>query len=500
MENALVELRNISKAYPGVVALAGVDFSLAAGEVRALLGKNGAGKSTLVRILAGVTQPDSGAIRIAGELRQLGSPADGIKAGIATVHQELSVVPDMSVAENMFLGNWPRRRGLVDWNAMNKGAVDVLSRLGVRIDPRVSINRISIAERQLVEIGRALRQGAKILILDEPTSSLVSQEVEILISVIRSLSAAGTGVIYISHRMDEIRKVASSVTVMRDGRHIATGRVEDFTSRQVVELLLGADEEQAPPLRSNRPHPGPVVLSVRNLSVAPRVRAASFEIREGEVLGLAGVLGSGRTEILQALAGLRRFDAADIRLHGRDYRPARLDHAMAAGVFMTPEDRRGEGAVTMLGIDENLVMSSWASVSRGGIIDRAAMKRKVAGSIRSLGIKLARPTEALANLSGGNQQKVVIGKALNADPKVLLLDEPTRGVDIGAKRQIYRLMRKFADRGLSVVFVSGELEEFYEVCDRVIVLRAGAITAEISGHDITTQSLLDLMMGDQGAQ
>jgi sugar transport system ATP-binding protein len=497
MTSALVELHGISKSYPGVVALEPVDFCLAPGEVRALLGKNGAGKSTLVKILAGVVKSDSGEIKIAGEVKSFQSPADGIKAGIATVHQELSVVPDMSVAENIYLGSWPRRNGRIDWGEMYKGAAKVLLRLGVTIDPKLSIRKISIAERQLVEIGRALRQGARILILDEPTSSLVAHEVEVLLAVIRSLSASGTGIIYISHRMEEIRKIASSVTIMRDGRHIATGSVEEFSSHQVVEMLLGTKDQRDNQRRPAQPQIAPVIFSVKNLSVAPRVIGASFEIREGEVLGIAGVLGSGRTEILQALAGLRPFKADTAELHGRNYRPNTLAQAMTCGVIMTPEDRRTEGAITMLGIDENLVMSNWPSVSRFGVIRRAEMIKKVAESIRSLGIKLARPGEALANLSGGNQQKVVIGKALNANPKILLLDEPTRGVDIGAKRQIYQLMRQFADRGFAAVFVSSELEEFNDVCDRVIVLRSGRITAELSGENINTQRLVDLTMGEQ---
>ena len=490
-------MQNISKAFPGVVALEAVDFRLVAGEVRALLGKNGAGKSTLVKILAGVLKPDSGTIMISGEVKSLQSPADGIKAGIATVHQELSVVPDMSVAENIYVGSWPLHNGRIDWEEMHRGAASVMLRLGVTIDPELSIRKISLAERQLVEIGRALRQGAQILILDEPTSSLVAHEVDVLLDVIRSLAASGTGIIYISHRMEEIRKIATSVTIMRDGKHIATGPVNEFSGCQVVEMLLGTKDQRAVKLKYNISTTAPVVFEIKNLSVTPRVVGATFDIRKGEVLGIAGVLGSGRTEILQALAGLRPFKADAAKLYGNKYRPSNLAQAMASGVIMTPEDRRGEGAITMLGIDENLVMSSWASVSRFGVINRTEMMKKVAESIRILGIKLARPSEALANLSGGNQQKVVIGKALNASPKILLLDEPTRGVDIGAKRQIYELMRKFADRGHALIFVSSELEEFCEVCDRVIVLRSGRITAELSGENINTQRLLDLTMGEQ---
>jgi ABC-type sugar transport system ATPase subunit len=497
MTEPLVQMRGISKAYPGVVALSDVDFAIGRGEVRALLGKNGAGKSTLVKILAGVERPDEGSILMDGAPVALRTPMDGIKAGIATVHQELSVVPELSIAENVFLGRWPKRGGSVDWRAMEREAHAALEVLGLDLDPRQPVARISVAQRQLVEIARALRQGARLLILDEPTSSLVAQEAETLIRVVRRLAEQGTSVIYISHRMDEIRRVAHSLTIMRDGRHIATTAVGDVTNRQIVEMLLGATQAEGETPRSAPAKRSPL-LSIRGLEVAPRIQDASFEIRAGEVLGIAGVLGSGRTELLQAIAGLRTIDGGSMTLSGSDFRPASLRDARANGIFMTPEDRRGEGAVMMLGIDENLVMASWGSVSRGGVIDRTAMRDKVTASIRALGIKLAHPSEPLGNLSGGNQQKVVIGKALNAAPRILLLDEPTRGVDIGAKRQIYQLMRKAAEDGLAVVFVSGEIEEFCEVCDRVLILRGGSITAEVEGEAIRTETLSELTTGEQG--
>ncbi|MFV0384326.1 sugar ABC transporter ATP-binding protein [Paracoccus sp. (in: a-proteobacteria)] len=498
MHTPLIEIRGVTKTYPGVVALRDAHFALQPGEVRAILGKNGAGKSTLIKVLAGVTIPDTGSIRIGGTETRMSSPADGIRAGIATVHQELSVIPELSVAENIFLGQWPRARGGIDWTAMTREAGQALAHLGLKINPRRLAGTLSVAERQLVEIARALRQGARILILDEPTSSLVTREVEALIEVIRKLASGGTGIIYISHRMDEIRRVAGSVTVMRDGAVIATSPVKGLSNADIVAMMLGEQPESATDGRAHSPatERRPSLMTVDGLSVAPRVRDASFDIRAGEVLGIAGVLGSGRTEILQALAGLRPFEARAITLDGRDFRPAGLRDAMAQGVVMTPEDRRNLGAVVMLGVDENLVMASWPNVSRRGVIDRPAMRRRVADSINALGIKLARPSEALSNLSGGNQQKVVIGKALNAEPRILLLDEPTRGVDVGAKAQIYRLMRDLADRGMAVVFVSGEVEEIPEVCDRVVVLRGGTISAGLSGHDITTERLLDLTMGD----
>ena len=500
MNDTLVDMRGISKAYPGVVALRDVDFALKAGEVRALLGKNGAGKSTLIKIMAGVVPPDAGSMTVAGRQVSFRSPADAIGAGVATVHQELSIVPELSVAENIFLGRWPIRGGAIDWKTLRRQAAETLAQLGFDISPTVNAGRISVAQQQLVEIARALSQGAKILILDEPTSSLVAQEVEILVGVIQKLAKAGVGIVYISHRMDEIRRVASSVTIMRDGAHVRTAPVTDVTDAEIVRLMLGDTElrgERAPP-GSGR-EAGKIILSARNISLLPKVQDASFDIRAGEVLGIAGVLGAGRTELLQGLVGLRTLQSGGMTFEGKPYKPADLRDARATGVFMTQEDRRHGGAVMMLGIDENLVMASWQNVSRFGVIDRVKMGDVVMRSIRQLGIKLSRPGEALSNLSGGNQQKVVIGKALNAGPRLLLMDEPTRGVDVGAKHQIYDLMRSLADNGMGIVFVSGEIEEFAGVCDRVIVLRDGTITAELDGRAVETQALLDLTMGEGAA-
>ena len=301
--------------------------------------------------------------------------------------------------------------------------------------------------------------------------------------------------IYISHRMDEIRRVARSVSVMRDGRLLMTAPLGEINNTDIMSHMLGETHAKALSHRSAPSRQTAPILSVHNLAVLPRVKDVSFDIHAGEILGIAGVLGAGRTEILQTLAGHRRLKRGIMMLDGRPYRPAKLRDAISAGVFMTPEDRRGQGAVTMLGIDENLVMANWDAVSRHGIIDQDRMRGMVNLSIAELGITLFRSCDALSNLSGGNQQKVVIGKALNARPRILLLDEPTRGVDVGAKEQIYRLMRKLADGGLAVVFVSGELEEFPEVCDRVLVLRGGRITAELRGSEISTTAVLNEASG-----
>ncbi len=494
MKNQLVDLRRVSKTYPGVVALKDVDFAIDTGEVRALLGKNGAGKSTLIKVLAGVVVPDCGSIMIHGVAARFQSPADAIAVGIATVHQELSIVPELSVAENIFLGRWPKRRGSIAWREMFERAHSLLAELGFEIEPRVSAQLISPAQRQLVEIARALAQGAKILILDEPTSSLVGHEVNVLVGVIQRLARNGVGVIYISHRMDEIRRVADSVSVMRDGHHVKTARATEIGDTDIIELMLG-QTVSAPLLPTRLGGDRQVMFAAQALALPTKIVCASFEIRSGEVTGIAGVLGAGRTELLEAMVGRRWPAGGTMTLDGKPYCPTDLRAARRAGVFMTPEDRRGSGAVVGLGCDENLVMANWSAVSRWGVIDRASMSTRVAQSIRLLGIKLARPDEALANLSGGNQQKVVIGKALNAEPRLLLLDEPTRGVDIGAKHQIYVLMRRLADQGMAIVFVSGELEEFPGVCDRVLVLRQGCISAELTGDAINTVAIHSLTSG-----
>lgn len=490
----LVALERATKKYPGVLALDDVDFTMAPGEVRALLGKNGAGKSTLIKVLGGAERLNSGTLRVAGTERSFRGPKDAIAAGIATVHQELASVPQMTVAENISLGRWPNRPGLgIDWRAVRSRAQEALAMLGVDIRVDALLVELSLAEMQLIEIARALSLGARLLILDEPTSSLAEHEVSLLMTVIRRLSASGIGIIYISHRIDEIQKIASSVTVMRDGRAVGTLPIEEATPARVVGLMVGdAKPPEARPDSSVAR--GPVILKVDGLSIRGKVADASFVVHEGEVLGLAGLLGSGRTEILRAIVGAQRAQSGRVVLGGRELVRRSIRSTRSAGLVLTPEDRRAEGVVVILGVDENLVMSAWEAVSPGGVIGRRAVRRMVSESIERLSIKVSDPKRAVATLSGGNQQKVVIGKALNTKLRVLLMDEPTKGIDVEAKTQIYRLIRQMAAERIGVVVVSSETEELLEFCDRVVVLRGGRTREDVLVHQTDRDSLFEHMM------
>ncbi|WP_309617216.1 sugar ABC transporter ATP-binding protein [Salinibacterium sp.] len=489
----LIELEHATKRYPGVLALDDVNFTMAHGEVRALLGKNGAGKSTLIKVLGGAERLNDGTLRVFGNDTHFKGPKDAISAGIATVHQELASIPDMSVAENISLGRWPTNLGGVKWGEVKENARIALASLGLSLPLDSPVRSLSLAETQLVEIARALSMGARLLILDEPTSSLAGHEVDLLVNVIRRLSDAGIGIIYISHRMDEIRRVASSVTVMRDGRIVGDLSIADATPQRVVDLMVGDVEtvHVEPRIAAVR---GEVLLEVRDLAIRNKVVAANFVVHRGEVLGIAGLLGSGRTEILRAIVGAEPNLAGKIVLDGKALGRRSVRSTLAAGVVLTPEDRRAQGAVVDLSVAENLVMSSPRRVSTVGVLSPRRISTIVRDSIKGLSIKVGSPSTLVATLSGGNQQKVVIAKALNAQPKVLLMDEPTRGVDVEAKAQIYRLIRDLSSTGIGVVVVSSETEELLEVCDRILILRDGKTHEDLLVSELTRDSLFEHMM------
>jgi sugar transport system ATP-binding protein len=492
----LIKLSNATKRYPGVLALDNVDFTINHGEVRALLGKNGAGKSTLIKILGGTEQLNEGTVQLSGEAVHFRGPKEAIAAGIATVHQELASVKDMSVAENISLGRWDSHglRG-ISWRTVNRNAAAALDALGVDLPLYAPVGSLSLAQAQLVEIARALSIGAKLLILDEPTSSLAVHEVDLLLDVVKRLSSDGIGLIYISHRMDEIERLASSITVMRDGRNVGDLPAGAATPQKVFELMVGErTAHMAAPVETIRTEPGEVVLKAEGITVPGKVTDLAFQLRRGEVVGIAGLLGTGRTEILRTLVGAQPGASGVVEVDGKTMTRRTIRNMAAVGVVLTPEDRRAEGAVMVLGVDENLVMADWGRVSGAGVIRRGAMRQVVADSIRNLAIKVSRPEVAIDTLSGGNQQKVVIGKALNTGPRVLLMDEPTRGVDVEAKTQIYALIRQLAADGIAVLVVSSETEELLEFCDRVLVLRSGRIQEDLSRDDVSSESLFDYMI------
>ena len=490
---AIAEVRGARKQYPGVLALDDVDFTISPGEVRALLGQNGAGKSTLIRLLSGVERPDTGSVLIDGEPLRGGVTEAGMR-GVATCYQELSLIRDITVAENLSLGKWPNGRFGIDRRRMVRSARATLERLGADIDPDAVVSSLTLAQQQIVEIARAVQEEPKLLILDEPTSALATAEVDIVLATVQRLSSEGVAVIYVSHRMDEIRQIADSATVMRNGRIIETVSIAGADTNRIIHLMLGEALESAPTVRTAQTD-GAVLLRVEDLVLAPKLDGVTFEGRTGEVLGIAGLLGTGRTELLRAITGHDRIRSGTVSVRGATETRPTPRRMRQLGVGMTPEDRKGTGIIPGLGIDENIVMSDWKRVSAGGFLASGRIREATKALARRLAIKaddLARP---INTLSGGNQQKAVIARWLHADSDVLLLDEPTRGVDVQAKAQIYDIMRQVADSGKLVIFVSSEAEELPLACDRVLVLRGGRIREEFTAPHITVPDVLAASMG-----
>lgn len=493
----IAAVQGATKRYGGVQALSDVSLSLAAGEVRGLLGKNGAGKSTLIRMLAGAEAPDAGTVSLSGTLMDRPSVTRAQELGVRTVYQELTVIPGLSIAENIYMGAWPTRRGVIDRRTMFEGAAKALARIDVRLHPGSIVGELSIADQQMVEIARAMFADPGLLILDEPTSSLAAAEVDRVLGAVDAIRAMDVAVIYVSHRLPEVRRVADSATVMRDGRVVDTVAMSDVDNRGLVDMMVGssgAEDSLVSQARSD----GRVVLSLAEVVAPPKLVDVSLDVHAGEVLGIAGVLGSGRSEILQVAAGLRRVEQGVVVVNGTRITPGDFTAARRAGIGYTAEDRKSDGIIPELGIDENTVLTDWKSVSRAGVVDRSRVEAATRRMIDAMSIKAGRTTTPIANLSGGNQQKVVIGRWVHAGSSILLLDEPTRGVDVQAKAQIYRLLRELADDGKAVVFVSSEMDELNLVCDRVLVLRDGRIVGEHVAPSIETDVLLATAIAGSG--
>jgi ABC-type sugar transport system ATPase subunit len=492
-----IRISGLSKSYPGVQALASVDFSVAPGEVRALLGKNGAGKSTLVETMSGALQPDSGGIEVDGRPVTITSPAAARAHGIATVHQELTIAPELSVAENVFLGRWRAVAGrgpFIVERRLIQAAAAVLARLDVAIDPRIKVGELSIAHQQMVEIARAVSTEPRVLILDEPTSSLATHEVDVLIALVRRLARAGVAIVYVSHRMDEIPRVADTLTVLRDGRLVSTVSANSVSTSRVVELMTGGKIHHHVSRSAPDTGPGRKVLEVKNLSAHTGLRDITLAVHEGEVLGLAGLLGSGRTELLNCLAGVDRFTAGGLTLRGKAYAPRSVRGALRHGIGIAPEDRKKDGVALHMSVGANVSMACPDRIRRLGLLSRGREARLAEDTVMRLHIKVASIGQPVRGLSGGNQQKVVLGKCLNAGSTVLLLDEPTRGVDVEAKEQIYRLIRDLAKSGASIVVASSEIEELFLVCDRIVSMKAGQVISIDKTSDTTLSAVLAQIM------
>jgi len=490
----VLECRNLTKSFGAVHALVDVDFTLRKGEVRALLGKNGAGKSTLVNVISGSVQPDSGQLRLRGEDVQWDSPGAARSGGISVVHQEFSLVPGLTVAENITLGRWPTRGlGFIDGDELQARAQRALDTLGEHLAPWEIVGNLPIAQQQMVEIAKAIVDEPDVLILDEPTSALNASEVDVLLALVRRLAATGVAVIYVSHRMKEIPQVADAMTIMRDGREIATLGIDEANPERVAALIAGEVAELKGMTHHDRRN-DPVVLSVRNLAVDGVLDDVSFDLHQGEVLGIAGFLGSGRTELLEAIYGLRHDVKGEVAVQGKPVRRRKPRKMLARKLAMTSEDRKRAGIVPTLGTGENVVLTARGRVLPAFWIRPGRERTIQSDTIDKLAIRTSTPAQPIGTLSGGNQQKGVIGRALAADMRVLLLDEPTRGIDIHAKTQIYTLIRELAETGVSSIFVSSELEELALVCDRVIVLRSGKNREELIGTEASAERILALAM------
>ncbi|HEY0535413.1 MAG TPA: sugar ABC transporter ATP-binding protein [Actinoplanes sp.] len=493
---ALLEVHDVTKSFGAVAAVQGVSFPLYGGEAHALVGENGAGKSTIVKMLAGVHRPDTGTLRVKGADVEFAGPADAKAAGIAVIYQEPTLFPDLSVAENIAMGNQPLTRlRQIDRKAMHTNAEALFRRLGVHIDPNRPARGLSIADQQLVEIAKALSSEARILIMDEPTAALSGVEVERLFAVVRSLRDEGAAIMFISHRFEEITELCERVTIMRDGKHVATEMVADLTVDDMIRRMVGRDLSALFPKQEVTP--GEIVLEVQGLSREGVFRDISFDVRAGEIVALAGLVGAGRSEVMQAVFGVDPYDEGTVKVSGKRLKPGSPRAAMAAGMALVPEDRRQQGLIMELSIERNVTLPRVRKLARLGLLFGGEERRAAATWTEKLQTKLGNLSDAVGTLSGGNQQKVVLAKWLSTGPRLLIVDEPTRGIDVGTKAEVHRLMSSLAADGLAVVMVSSELPEVLGMADRVVVLREGRIATVLSRDEATEESVMYAAMGQQ---
>ena len=489
-----LRFEGITKTYPGVNALQNVTFGVAEGSVHALLGENGAGKSTLLKALSGAHLPTSGHLRIDGKNALFHNTADAIAAGVAVIYQELHLVPQMSVAENLFIGHLPNRGGVVDRRRLRQMALAQLERFGEAIDPSTLVANLSIGQRQMIEIAKALSRGAKVIAFDEPTSSLSAREIEKLFEVIRDLQKQNCVILYVTHRMEEVFRVCDSATVLRDGQHVISWEsMQGVTHDNVVKAMVGRELKD---IYSYRARPtGKPALGVENLMGPGITEPASFMVKRGEIVGMFGLVGAGRTELLKIVFGAERSTSGSIRVEGKRVSINSPRDAIRCGLMLAPEDRKKEGIVPIRSVMENINISARRNTALGKfVIDEKWERRNAEHHIKALAIKTPSPSQLIRNLSGGNQQKVILARWLSEDIKVILLDEPTRGIDVGAKSEIYSIIYTLAERGVGVIVVSSDLPEVLGVSDRVIVMRQGKIAASLPRQEATPEKTLALAL------
>ncbi|BAV50649.1 ribose import ATP-binding protein RbsA [Mesorhizobium sp. 113-1-2] len=491
MKDAVLEMRGIHKRFPGVYALNNVSFAVRKGSVHGVIGENGAGKSTLMRVLAGAFLANEGEVAIDGDVVVAPTPERMLELGIAVIYQELAQAPHLTVAENIFIGRLPKTRlGTIDWRRAKAAAQDVLDRLGFRVDPAARIDTISVAQRQMVEIAKAIAREARIVVLDEPSAVLGDAELEHLFKTIRRLSSEhGVSFIYITHRLKELYEICDEVTVLRDGQVVASMPLGQTTTADLIRHMVGRELKDVFPPRSQ---PGDEIrLDVRNLSRAGVLKDISFNVRRGEIVGICGLAGAGRTEVLRAIAGADALDGGEIRIDGQLVAIDGPRRALAHGVGLLPEDRKTEGLFLDQSVAFNVTVSQMAPLTRGGLISGWREHDAVSRFIQQMRIKTPSPSTKVRTLSGGNQQKCGIARQLHAGTEILLVDEPTRGVDVAAKREIYDLLAELTSkRGASVVMVSSELPEILGLCNRIIVMREGAISAVLEGEGATEETIM----------
>lgn len=488
----ILEVREISKSFPGVRALKNVDLRIWPGEVHALMGENGAGKSTLMKILAGAYRPDSGTILLDGNPVHFRTPHEARLAGIGIIYQELTVAPNLTVSGNVFLGSELSRFGFIkDTAEMDRKTQGVLDRLGARFRPNQRAARLAVAEQQQVEIARALFYKSRVLVMDEPTAALSDRETDRLFDVVRNLRSEDLAIIYISHRMAEVYELADRLSVLRDGEYVGELKRSEFSAAKVIEMMVGRRLEDF--YEHTKRAAGRVVLEVKNMSDGDRVKNASFQLRQGEVLGLAGLVGAGRTELARLIFGADKRKSGEIYLNGQKLQINQPKDAIRAGIGYVPEDRKLQGVFLQMSSGENITMNILGRCSAWGVLNFKKLNDRANAEVEAMRVRTASLKSRAGGLSGGNQQKLLLARWLEINPRVLLLDEPTRGVDVGAKAEIYALIQQLVDKGTAVLFISSELPEIVGVCDRVLVMREGEITGEVGGDtgiEITQQNIM----------
>jgi inositol transport system ATP-binding protein len=502
MSGALLQVRGVCKEFPGVRALDGVDLQLRAGEVHALLGENGAGKSTLLKILSGALRASAGEVTLQGvALDPKDTPRERQRLGLVTIYQEFNLLPFMSIAENLYLGQEPRRFGIIDWPAMYQNARALLASLGLNVDPRREVRHLSVAHQQMVEIGRAVARQAKLIIMDEPTAALGAREVEILHTVIRGLRARSVSFIYVTHRLDEVKAICDAFTVLRDGRYVASGDVKAVEVRDLVRLMVGRDVEFTK--RGRAQPPGKSVLAVKGIFRASEaggrhamaLNDLSIDVRVGEIVGFAGLVGAGRSELARIIFGADHCDRGILCLDGKELKPlSSPKQAIRAGIALVPEDRKQQGCFLDQSISQNMTLPSLQRICRFGLFVDAAKERQLVEQYRkALGIKMSHAGVAVGTLSGGNQQKILLARCMALRPRVLIVDEPTRGIDIGAKAEVHQLLFSMAQSGIAMIIISSEMPEVLALSDRIVVFREGRISGTLDAQHASENNLMELM-------